>query len=58
MESINEIINICNNTPYKLKEGNTYTRYIINKEFIIWDNIKIKYNLIRKKLYNLNLKNY
>jgi hypothetical protein len=49
-DNITKIIDICNKTPYKLREELKYTHYKIEPEFKLLDNIIIQYQVIRKKL--------
>ena len=45
-------IDICNDTPFKLNEEYKYKYYKIEPSFNLMDDIKINYNIIRKKLDN------
>jgi hypothetical protein len=49
-KEIKDIIDICNNTPYKLDESLEYKYYIINSKFYLDKDFNIKYQIIRKKL--------
>jgi len=49
---IKNIIDICNNTPYKLDHELKYSYYKIKPTFKLQDNIKLEYFIIRKKLNN------
>jgi hypothetical protein len=50
---IKNIIDICNNTPYKLDDNLKYVYYKIKPNFKLQDNIKLEYHIIKKKL-NIN----
>ena len=46
------VIDICNQTPFKLNEELKYKFYNIDPSFDLIDDIKINYSIIRKKLNN------